>query len=79
MYKMNKCMCNYMHMNPYQNMNNPKNKGMFMCPMMNMCYMNQRVMPCHEFMMPKINNISGQDDEIPKIKMKTVKLHDLID
>lgn len=79
MYKMNKCMCNYMHLNPYQSMNNRRCKGMFMCPMMNMRYMNQNSMPCNEFTMPEIMNINEQDDEIPKIKMRTVKLQDLID
>lgn len=79
MYKMNKCMCNYMHMNPYQNIYNGRVKGMFMCPMMNRCYMNQYSMPCEQFRMPKSMNIKEQDDEIPKIKMRTVKLHDLID
>lgn len=79
MYKMNKCMCNYMHMNPYHNTRNSRAKGMFVCPMMNRCYMNQHLIPCDQFRMPESMNIEEQDDEIPKIKMRTVKLHDLID
>lgn len=79
MYEMNKCMCNYMHMKPYQSMNNSSRKGMFMCPMLNMYYMNQNPMSCHEFRTREIMDIKEQADEIPKIKMRTVKLQDLID